>query len=179
MSRLFRSGVKFCHWAGLPSVLCCFFICSCKTPPPPPPPGPVEPVHGPEYEVGKQHGTRVASREERDYQLVIYLHDSVVGDSRKEADFREGFVVGFTVVKSGEGRAAEEAVKLGMGAAASFEYGHGQEIAQKVAEGSFSDTTARTTLTAPRSLVDDLALKSGFIQGFGEGGEAMYYGLTR
>lgn len=175
MSRLLKYRANFHGGKWLSFVLCCFLVSSCMSTPSPPP----QPIYGPEYDAGQQHGQRLAAGEQRDYELVIYLHDNVIGDSTKEDDFQDGFVAGFISVKPEKERVAKESIKLAMEAAASFEYDHGKEIAQKVAQGTLADTTARISLKAARSLVDDLALKSGFIKGFGEGGEAMYYGLTR
>ena len=97
---------------------------------------------------------------------------SLISQSPKPVSKSSGLLNTASLVES-------EAIELAMGAAASFEYEHGKEIAQKVVQGTLSDTTARTTLKAPKSLIDDLALKSGFINGYGEGGEAMYYALIR
>ena len=156
-------------------------LVTCQTPPPPPPPQPViiTPTHGPQYNIGIQHGKSTVMGSEKDYELVIYIHDNVIGDSTREKDFREGFILGFTEKSQKSESEAKEAVSLAVGAASSHEYRHGVEIAEKVVKARLTDISARATLKAPKSLVEQLSIKAGFIKGYGEGGESMYYGLIR
>lgn len=163
------------------SAFLAFLAVSCKTAPPQP--VEVVPLHGPEYKIGIEHGKQIATGSEKDYELIIFIHENVTGDATKEGDFREGFIAGYIESKPGQEsearKAAEEAAQLAMNAAVSPEYRNGLETAAKVKKGKISDATARTTIKAARSLAGELALKSGFIKGYAEGGEAMYYALIR
>ena len=148
----------------------------------------VEELPPPMYEEGVIHGKEVALGSEKDYTLVRYIYENVKGDTEREAGFSQGFVDGYSQAKQESEPTIEiesaldegkKRVSLGMAAASSPEYDHGLELAQKVKHGTISDIAARGALIAPKSLVDQFAVKSGFIAGYEDGGAALYFGLIR